>query len=75
MEKHNELAKINGIDLIKWNFNPYSVKLVHLYFNKYSAQVENKCKENMYLKKPGNTLNEDRIIAFLDLNNNKEKKT
>jgi predicted GNAT superfamily acetyltransferase len=74
LEKHKELAKVNGINLIKWSFNPYSVKLAHLYFNKYSAQVEYKYIENMYLKKPGNTLNEDRIIAFLDLNDNEEKK-
>ena len=73
-KKKSEIAKAMGINFIKWSFNPYSVKLAHLYFNKYSAQVEYKYIENMYLKKPGNTLNEDRIIAFLDLNDNEEKK-
>ncbi|MGK0323460.1 MAG: putative GNAT superfamily acetyltransferase [Psychroserpens sp.] len=73
-KKKSEIAKAMGINFIKWSFNPYSVKLANLYFNKYGAQIENKYIENMYLKKEGNTLNADRVIAFLNLNGSKNKR-
>ena len=68
MEKQKADAKARGICLIKWSFNPYSCQLANFYMNKCKSQLGNSYQTDMYLKEPANSLNADRIISFIDLN-------
>ncbi len=69
MEKQKADAKARGISLIKWSFNPYSCQLANFYINKCKSEIGNSYRTDMYLKEPANSLNADRVISFIDINN------